>query len=113
MNKYIESRPWGNFVRYTHNELSTVKIITVNPHEELSLQYHNKRKEFWKVISGHPTLIVGDNRISANPDDEFEIVQGMQHQIISDDDEVKILEISFGDFDENDIHRLKDKYGRV
>ena len=27
--KYVEERPWGKFEQYTHNEVSTVKIITV------------------------------------------------------------------------------------
>ena len=47
-----EQRPWGNFERFTLNEKTTVKIITVNAGEELSLQKHNNRTEFWKIISG-------------------------------------------------------------
>lgn len=44
MKIYKEERPWGNFERFTHNEISTVKILTVNPNEELSLQYHHNRE---------------------------------------------------------------------
>lgn len=113
MKKLIDKRPWGNFIEFTHNESTTVKILTITPHQELSLQYHNHRKEFWRVLKGHPRLIVGDKTMEGNPGDEFEIPEGFQHQIFGVDDEVEILEISFGDFDENDIVRLKDKYGRV
>lgn len=113
MEKRLEVRPWGNFTRYTHNEPSTVKIITVLPNQQLSLQYHEKREEFWRVLRGVATLIVGDKTIQANPGDEFYIKKGEKHRIAATGDEVEILEISFGDFDESDIVRLEDKYGRT
>ena len=47
---YEEKRPWGGFRRYTHNELSTVKVITVKPGEVLSLQYHHHRDELWVAL---------------------------------------------------------------
>jgi len=34
------------------------------------------------------------------------------HQIIAPKKKTRLLEIAFGDFDENDIIRLSDKYGR-
>ncbi len=113
MNKLSEDRQWGSFIRYTHNEVSTVKIINVKAGEELSLQYHNHRKEFWKVISGHPRLTIGENIIEANPQDEYEINEKVKHRIGAPKDDVEILEISLGNFDENDIVRLEDKYGRA
>jgi len=112
MKKIVDSRPWGNFVEYTHNEPSTVKVLTIFPHEELSLQYHTHRKEFWRVMHGNPDLIIGDNKIDAKIGDEFEIPENVKHKISAKDDVVHILEISFGDFDEKDIVRLEDKYGR-
>ncbi len=44
LNIYEEERPWGVFRKFTDNKPSTVKIITVKPNEELSLQSHNKRE---------------------------------------------------------------------
>ncbi len=113
MNKLSENRQWGSFIRYTHNESSTVKIINVKAGEELSLQYHNHRKEFWKVLSGHPRLTLGENIIDANTLDEFEVAEKVNHRISAPKDDVMILEISFGNFDEDDIVRLDDKYGRT
>jgi len=43
-------KPWGKFEQYTHNALSTVKIITVQPGGALSLQYHHRRDELWVVL---------------------------------------------------------------
>ena len=32
------TKPWGQFEQFTHNEISTVKILTVNENQRLSLQ---------------------------------------------------------------------------
>jgi len=110
--KYIEQKPWGQFEQFTHNEPVTVKIVTVNPNQALSLQYHSNREEFWKVIFGKGEITVGDATYQGQEGDEFFIAQGQKHRIQANDFLVKVLEISFGDFDENDIVRLEDKYHR-
>ncbi len=68
---YTEERPWGKFEKFTQNEIATVKIITINPGGELSLQYHAKRAEFWKVISGAPVITVGEKVTQAKEGDEI------------------------------------------
>ncbi|RMD45567.1 cupin domain-containing protein [Candidatus Pacearchaeota archaeon] len=113
MEKYFEKRPWGSFERLCCDEKCTVKIIMVNPNSELSLQYHLKRDEFWKVLDGEAEFVVGGQRLFGRKGDEFFIPREMKHQVITRDSSVRFLEISFGDFDENDIVRLKDRYGRV
>jgi mannose-6-phosphate isomerase-like protein (cupin superfamily) len=112
MKKYKEERPWGNFERFCHNEKVTVKIIQVNPNEELSLQYHHNRDEFWKVIEGVGDIVIGDETLVGSKGDEFFIPRETKHQIITSNSTISIMEISFGDFDENDIVRLSDKYNR-
>jgi len=111
--KYIETRPWGQFEQFTHGDPSTVKILTINPHQAISLQYHKHRSEFWKIISGKAKITVGDNIYSAKIGDEFFITKGQNHRIQADDSIVKVLEISFGNFTEDDIVRLEDKYSRI
>jgi mannose-6-phosphate isomerase len=108
-----EKRPWGEFIQFTLNEPTTVKLIVVKPGQELSLQYHHKRRELWKIIAGQPIITVGEKVIEARTGDEIDVPQGAKHRIKSQDTEVQILEISFGEFDEDDIVRLEDKYGRV
>ncbi len=107
-----EQRPWGSFEQFTNNELSTVKILDVKSGEKFSLQYHNNRDEFWKVISGNPTLTVGDEEKIGKEGDEFFIPKKTKHRIQANDKDVKVLEISFGNFDENDEIRIDDIYGR-
>ena len=90
----------------------TLGILTVNPNEELSLQFHHNREEFWRVIDGTGTFVIGDNTKVGHKGDEFFIPKETVHQIKTSDSSVSILEIAFGNFDENDIVRLKDKYNR-
>lgn len=110
LNKKVEERPWGMFEQFTLNERSTVKIITVKEGEQLGLQYHEHRQEFWRVIEGNPTMTVGDKVMPAKAGDEFFVDVKQHHRIAGPG---KILEIAFGTFDENDITRLDDKYGRA
>lgn len=110
---YKEDRPWGSFERLTKEVPSTVKLINVNYRRSTSLQYHYRRQEFWRVLQGTPTITIGDNVISALPGQEFFIDRRVAHRISANNNAVVILEISLGRFDEDDIVRLDDKYGRV
>jgi mannose-1-phosphate guanylyltransferase/mannose-1-phosphate guanylyltransferase/mannose-6-phosphate isomerase len=105
-------RPWGNFEQFTLNEQTTVKLITVSPGEVLSLQTHSKRQEFWRVISGHGIASVDgvDQELSTGVD--VYIPLGAKHRVQATTETLLFMEIAFGEFDENDIVRLEDKYGR-
>ena len=112
IKKHIEERPWGSFERFCENDVCTVKIITVNANEEISLQYHKHRDEFWKVLQGKPKLIIGNKTVEAKEGEEFFVSKGTKHRITSGKETVKVLEIAFGKFDEDDIVRLEDRYKR-
>jgi mannose-1-phosphate guanylyltransferase/mannose-1-phosphate guanylyltransferase/mannose-6-phosphate isomerase len=110
---YQEERPWGNFRQFTHNSPSTVKILSVKPNASLSLQYHNNREEFWRVLSGQPVVTIGEQKIQAKSGDEFKIEKLQPHRLEAGDEAVQVLEIAYGNFDESDIIRIEDKYGRT
>lgn len=110
---YEEERPWGSFRKFTDNTPSTVKILKVKPNEELSLQSHNKREEFWRVINGDGIFEVGDKKSIVEEGNEQYIPIKTKHQIKAGTGGMEVLEISFGEFDEGDIVRYEDKYGRV
>lgn len=112
-NPYREKRPWGEFVEYTRNTESTVKIITVNPNEALSLQHHHNRDEFWHVISGDGNIRIGDKTFKVVVGENHFVPKETAHRIEAGVLPLVILEISFGKFDENDIVRLEDRYGRA
>ena len=112
MDKYIEERPWGKFEKYVNNQTCTVKLLFINPGEELSLQYHKKRDEFIKIIQGQAQVTLDQEIKQAKEDDEFFIPKETKHRIRADEKLVKILEISLGEFKEEDEVRLEDKYKR-
>jgi mannose-6-phosphate isomerase-like protein (cupin superfamily) len=107
------TRPWGNFVQFTQNRPSTVKIITVSQGESLSLQKHNSRDEFWHVISGEGQMTIGTEIFPATVGQDYFIPRNTLHRIQSTTSPLVILEIGLGNFDENDISRIDDKYGRT
>lgn len=109
---YEEERPWGNFRQFTHNNPVTVKIVTVNPNESLSLQSHENRSEFWRVIRGDGIVEIGEIQKNTVVGDEHEIKRGEKHRLSAGPDGVQVLEISLGVFDEDDVVRYDDKYGR-
>lgn len=113
MNITFLDKPWGKEEWLTLNQQSTVKIITVNAGGKLSLQTHRNREEFWRILSGHPLITVGETTAEAKPGDSFSIAVGEKHRIEAPTDDVKFLEIAIGAFDEEDIVRLDDAYGRT
>lgn len=109
---FTEERPWGYFRQFVSGEPVTVKIIKVKRGESFSLQKHSKREEFWKILKGTPEVINGETTERARPGDEFIVPIGALHRVSAIDDDAEFLEIARGDFDENDIERILDKYGR-
>ena len=108
-----EDRPWGNFERFTLNEKTTVKIITVHAGEAISLQTHEHRDEFWRVIKGSGVIQIGEEVHAADEGSMFFSPRHATHRVEGGPEGFTMLEIAFGDFDENDITRLEDKYGRA
>ena len=106
-------RPWGSFIRYVHNEKCTVKIIEVNPNQMLSKQAHKKRDELWIILDKGLRVEMDDKVINPKPGDEVVITRNTKHRLASLGKRARVLEISLGDFDEDDIERFDDVYGRV
>ena len=113
MNPKIVEKPWGNFKQYVSNEKCTVKIITVRPNQKLSLQSHEKRDEIWVVLDSGLEIVVGSKTSRPNPGDQFFIPKKTKHRLSSLAKEGRVLEISLGEFNEEDIIRYEDVYGRV
>lgn len=107
-----DERPWGMFERFTLNEPSTVKIITVNPGQAFSLQTHAHREEFWHIVSGTAQVTVGETLHHAQPGDNFFIPKETKHRLEAGSNPCMFLEVAYGTFDESDITRLADNYGR-
>lgn len=113
LNLRTEKRPWGEFREFVKSTPVTVKTISVKAGESFSLQRHQKRSEFWRVLSGTPEITVGEVKTQAKSGDEFSIPAGTNHRVSAIGMDAEILEISLGEFEEDDIVRIEDKYGRA
>lgn len=113
MNSTTTKKPWGSFVSLSNNEKSTVKLLYITKGEEFSLQYHLHREEFWRVIKGHPRIVLGEKTFDSQEEEEIIVPAHTNHRISAVVDDVVVLEISRGEFDEDDIVRIEDKYNRV
>ena len=109
----VVSKPWGNFEQFTHNEKSTIKILTVSPKKRLSLQSHKNRKELWVALDDGVIAEIDGEKKNLNKGQKIIIPKGSTHRLSSKDNEVRVLEISYGEFDEEDIIRYEDDFGRI
>ena len=104
-------RPWGNFKQFVKNKKCTVKILELKPKQELSLQYHNKREEMWYFFD-KALVQLGKRRFKVKPGEIVKVPRKKFHRILAGLKNVRILEVSFGEFKEGDEKRIEDKYGR-
>jgi mannose-1-phosphate guanylyltransferase/mannose-6-phosphate isomerase len=107
------TRPWGSFKQFANNEDCTVSLMTVLPGQRLSLQSHTGRAELWIVVDDGAIVQVGDNIKEHNAGDEIWIPANERHRLSCNGDKpVRVLEIAFGNWQQNDITRYSDDYDR-
>lgn len=107
-------RPWGKFRAYPHRRARSLKIITVNPGQALSLQYHRRRSEFWVILDDGLELTVGKRVWRPKKDEEVFIPKRSPHRLRCVGRKPgRVMELWLGSSDEDDIVRLEDAYGRI
>jgi mannose-6-phosphate isomerase-like protein (cupin superfamily) len=138
-----QNRPWGGFFviseeqaqKFANNyfeglDVSSLKIsdklspkiLVVSPGKRLSWQYHHRRAEIWRVISGQVGVkrSINDEEGAIdvlNVGDTITLKQGERHRLIGLDDYAVIAEIwqhtdANNPSDEDDIVRVQDDFGR-
>lgn len=108
----VDQRPWGSFRRYTLNQPTTVKLIAVDPGQTLSLQRHTNRDELWVMLDAGLHVQIDGHIEVADAGAEYYVPRGTVHRIAGGEHGGRFLEVAFGEFDESDIQRLEDRYGR-
>jgi len=119
----ITTRPWGKFetlndfpmVNNGQNGNVVIKRITVNPQKRLSYQSHQKRTEHWYIIKGKAKITINDSAQEGKVGQSFDILTNTKHRIENPDNnnDLIFIEVSTGNFDENDIVRYEDDFGRA
>ena len=137
------NRPWGgfyvideidsqDFANIYFNGLNTEelkvsgklspKILIIAPNRRLSWQYHHRRSEIWKVVSGEIKVVTSHDDKERKEQilkegDEINISQGERHRIIGTDNYAVVAEIWIhtdkdNPSDEDDIVRVQDDFNR-
>ena len=112
-NISFTERPWGNFEQFTANQISTVKILEVKPQQRLSLQSHHHREELWIALDDGVIAEINGLKRYLKKGDKIVVQKEAKHRLSSESGTVRVLEIAFGNFDENDITRYEDDFGRI
>ena len=108
-------KPWGNYVDiYRPDDKKVVfKKIVVDAGEQLSMQYHKGRTEFWYVTSGEGVITIDNFDLYVTEGDHVVIKPLEKHMVKNIGTEpLEIFEMQAGVCEEDDIVRLSDKYGR-
>ena len=143
VNNQDIKRPWGGFFVISEdnaqdfsniyfNGLNTEelkvsgklspKILIIAPNKRLSWQYHHRRSEIWKVVSGEIKVVTSHDDIERKEEilkegDEIRLYKGERHRIIGLEDYAVVAEIwvhtdKDNPSDENDIVRIQDDFDR-
>jgi mannose-6-phosphate isomerase-like protein (cupin superfamily) len=139
------TRPWGAFLRVANEQADkfveryfgdldlpesarrgerSPKILLVAPGQRLSWQHHERRSEFWRVVSGSVGVYLSTTDDHPNAvqvlrvGDTIELPRTIRHRLAGLDEWGAVAEIWIhldpqNLSDEQDIHRLQDDYARV
>lgn len=137
------NRPWGGFFvldedqaelfgklffpdvklsdLYISGKLSP-KLLLVQPSKRLSWQYHHRRAEIWRVVSGKVGVVtsatdIEDKTVELNAGETIRLAQGQRHRLVGLNQWGVIAEIwqhtdAKHPSDEEDIVRVQDDFGR-
>jgi mannose-6-phosphate isomerase len=114
MSVTSEKRPWGEFNVLGEAPDHKVKRITVSPGCRLSYQVHAHRSEHWFVVSGTGVVTIEGVEDPVGPGSCIDVPRGAAHRVSSDGPgHLVFIEVQHGEsFEEDDIVRLDDDYGR-
>jgi mannose-6-phosphate isomerase-like protein (cupin superfamily) len=109
-----DRRPWGFYEILSDRRDHKVKRITVNPGQRLSYQRHFRRSEHWYIVSGQAVVTRNGLEVGLASGQAVDLPMGTWHRIRNPGNENLIfIEVQTGEsFEENDIERSEDDYGR-
>ncbi|SNC63916.1 mannose-6-phosphate isomerase, type 2 [Hymenobacter gelipurpurascens] len=138
-----QNRPWGGFFVLDETQAQqfadtyfdglsidelrisgklSPKMLLVAPHQRLSWQYHHRRAEIWRVVSGTVGIITSPNDEEGelktySPGEQITLKQGERHRLIGLEDWGIVAEIwqhtdAANPSNEQDIVRVQDDFGR-
>ena len=110
-----EERAWGKFEVFADHRSYKVKRITVKPGHRLSYQSHKNRSELWHFVEGAGQVTIDGTITEVKYNDVVRIEQESKHRVSNTGtQDLVFIEVQTGkSFEEEDIIRYEDDYGRV
>jgi len=110
-----ERRPWGGFEVLADEPDHKVKRLTVEPGRRLSYQRHAHRSEHWFVVAGEGVVTLDGTDHPVGVGSAIDIPRGGAHRVANPGVvPLVFVEVQHGSsFEEDDIERLEDDYGRA
>ncbi|MFZ0058980.1 MAG: phosphomannose isomerase type II C-terminal cupin domain [Acidimicrobiales bacterium] len=110
-----DERPWGHYTVLEVAADHKVKTLLVYPGKRLSYQRHRHRGEHWFVVRGTGKVTLDGVDHAVRPGTAVDVPVGTAHRIENTGEvDLVIIEIQCGEsFDEDDIVRLEDDFGRA
>lgn len=128
----ISKRPWGTIEILTQQKNCSVRVMTIEADQKLSFQRHLVRDELFISLDEnigleicaetledlHEGTDINDIKeikaLVLEKGDYILIPKGIWHRTKASKERVRLLEIGFGAYDQdNDIERIDDKFGRT
>ena len=106
-------KPWGYEILWAKTKDYVSKIMCIEPHQRMSLQYHEKKEETIYVMSGVLLLWEGEDETGFKhlaPGSVYHVKPGQVHRFGAGPGAVMLTEVSTNHLD--DVVRLKDDYKR-
>lgn len=110
------AKPWGWYQVLAEGEGYLVKLLHLEPGQQLSLQRHRHREERWVVAYGD-ALVESEGLSSTTGRGALVAIHpGATHRLSAFGDGIplEVIEVQLGDdLREDDIERIEDRYGRA
>ena len=107
-NKSFTSRKWGTYEIFVEEKEYLIKILTIFPRKNISMQRHTHRTEDWLVLEGKGIFVLDYKTFPTVPKNRIKVLPLSWHWVknTSYDNPLCILETWFGDIlEESDIER--------
>ena len=113
--RQLIERPWGQMhVLVSEHSRCSVRVLIIAAGQRLSLQRHLERDELFIPLDDGLKVQIGESG-------DLELVdrgryvfvpRNSWHRLGASKFQVRCVEVAFGRYDQNDIERLADDYGR-
>ena len=122
MTQQTVSKPWGHEEIWAETDDYVGKLLCIEPHHRLSLQYHETKEETIRVQQGvlllhcpkegsDPLDVTGLEVRKLTPGSVYHVRPLTLHRFEAGDDPVELIEVSTPHLD--DVVRVEDDFGRT